>query len=329
MGKYRLHEIEALLELFSTDPFVFRPAALYEIDGTLRTTLENYNIYLVGTRPRISIHPHNLELDINTQTISGFFSVNMGFEIHKIPFKYKNNFNLPITEIEPSIYPYDHLHFFLNNDFAARMRVHDLIRFSQVKLFPYSSLKVQYVGQSYGELGNSDAIDRLIGKTGKQGHGSLQKVLADINAQNPECEVYILLYSFEFYKKVTIGGAGPDPLIPFENAPDRLDKFINVTIPRSNRIDLVEAALIRYFQPTYNDIYKKTFPKATHDILDKLFTLDITGLSTSISTNEHNMMIYSDKISPSDEHLALFPILREEDRAGFLDLALPNSELFI
>lgn len=327
MEKYRLHEIEALLELFSTDPFVFRPAELYNIEGKLREKLENYNIYAVGIRPRISIHPESLTIDYNTQIISGVFSVNLGFEIKQIPFKYKNNLDFPITELGKLDYPFDHLRFVLNNHIPVQIRIHDVIRFSETNLSPYSNLKIEYIGQSYGDEGSSDAINRLIGKTGKQGHGSLQKVLADINASYPESEAYILLYSFEFYKKVTIGGAGPEPKIPYEETPDRFDDLLNATVPRPNRIDLVEAALIRYFQPKYNDIYKKTFPKVTHDILKTLFDLDITGLSTSLSTNEHNIMVYSDKVAASDLHLAMYPIVKDKDRASFLDLSMPASEI--
>jgi len=325
--KYRLHEIEALLELFSTDPFIFRPAELYQIDGQLRSELQKYNIYLVGRRPRISLLPDSLSLNLSKQYINGVFTVNLGLEIKQIPFKYENIFNLPITAIENIKYPFDHLRFVLDDKHPMQIRMHDVIRLSSSNLEPFSDLKIEYVGQSFGEDGNSDAIDRLIGKTGKQGHGSLQKVLADINANNPESEVYILLYSYSFYKKVTIAGAGPEPKVPFEESPDRIDEMLNATVPRKNRIDLVEASLIRYFQPQYNDIYKKTFPKVTHDILKTLFDLDITGLSTSMSVNEHNIRLYSEKVSPSDQHLSMYSILKDKDRASFLDLSMSASEI--
>lgn len=327
MKKYRLHEIEALLELFSSDPFVFRPAELYKIDGQLRRELENYNIYAVGIRPRISIIPDSITFNQSKQYIEGEFSVNLGLEIKKIPFKYENKFDTPITELGELEYPYDHLRFILNGQLPIQVRINDVIRFSKAKLLPYSDLKIEYVGQSYGDEGSSDAIDRLIGKTGKQGHGSLQKVLADINASNPECEAYILLYSFSFYKKVTVAGSGPEPIIPFEDVPDRFEELLDATVPRKNRIDLIEASLIRYFKPKYNDIYKRTFPKVTHDILKELFKFDITGLATSLSTNEHNIRVYSDNSSPSNEHLSMYSIVKDKDRASFLDLSLPASEI--
>ena len=323
--KTRKHEIEGLLELFSTDPFVFRPAELYSLDGQLREQLRRYNIYLVARRPRISINPKSLSLNLAQQTIDGIFSINLGLEIKEVPFSYPNIFNAPFTALGELDYPYDHLRFVVANQIPIQIRAHDVIRFSQAHLQPYSDLLVEYVGQSFGDEGDSDAVNRLIGKTGKQGHGSLQKVLADINASNPESEVLLLLYSYEFYKKFTIAGGSLVPQLSFDDVPERFVKLLDARVSREKRIDLVEAALIRDFQPTYNDKYKKTFPQSTHEILNVLFDLDITGLSASLSTEEHNIRVYSKVVQPSDQHCAKFPIVQEDQRASFFDVAFPDA----
>lgn len=325
--KVRKHEIEGLLELFSTDPFIFRPAELYSIDGELRDQLRRYNIYLVARRPRISINPKSVALNTSRQKIDGVFSVNLGLEIKEVPFSYPNLFNAPITALGPIDYPCDHLRFVVANRVPIQIRAHDVIRASETPLQPYSDLFVEYVGQSFGDDGDSDAVARLIGKTGKQGHGSLQKVLADINARNPESEVHLLLYSYEFYKKITIGGGSLLPEISFDDAPGRFEKLLDARVSREDRINLVEAALIKYFQPTYNDTYKKTFPQKTHEILSVLFDLDITGLSASLSTEEHNIRVFSRAVQPSNQHCASYPIVQESQRASFFDVALPGVQV--
>ena len=324
--KVRKHEIEGLLELYSTDPFVFRPAELYSIDGELREQLRNYNIYVVARRPRISINPKSVTLNNSAQTIDGVFSVNLGFEIKEVPFSYPNLFSAPITGLGELEYPYDHLRFVVANRMPVQIRIHDVIRFSETSLQPHSDLFVEYVGQSFGEDGDSDAVARLIGKTGKQGHGSLQKVLADINASNPESEVYLLLYSYTFYKKFMIAGGCLMPEISLDEAPDRFDRLLDARVSREERIDLIEAALIKHFQPKYNDTYKKTFPQKSHEILNVLFDLDITGLSTSLSTEEHNIRIYSKVVEPSNQHCARYPIVQESQRASFFDVAFPSAD---
>ncbi len=323
MNKHRLHEIEAGLELYSTDPYAFKPGELYELDTDIKKILEDHSIYLICTRPRISFHPYSLALDVNSQTINGAFTINLGYETQQVPFSYQHSQHFRIVQILECQKPYDRLTVLLENNLPISFRINDFIGFSRVNLQPHSDLKVAYVGQSIGKNQNSDAIKRLIGTTGKKGHGALQKVLADIDKFSPELEVYLLFYSFGFGKVITIGGGFTEPAISYNDAPKRLPHFQDLQIPRVNRIDLVEAALIRYFQPEYNEQYKKTFPKKTHDILTTLFELDITGLMVSLSTEEHNIQVYSDSIVPSDRHLAIYPIVNEHDRMSFLDLAIP------
>lgn len=312
-----------MLELFSTEPFVFTPAELYSIDGEIRNELRRYNIYVVAKRPRISIKPKSLILDLPTQTIRGLFSVNLGFEVKEVPFLFQNNFANPITALGEIEYPYGHLRFILANTWPMQVRVQDVILLSNTSLQPYSDFQVEYIGQSFGDDGDSDALTRLIGKTGKQGHGSLQKVLADINHSSPDSEAFLLLYSFEFYKKFIVGGGALEPEITFDEAPDRFENLLDARVSREDRINLIEAALIKYFQPKYNETYKKTFPQTTHEILRVLFNLDITGLSVSLSTEDQNFRTYSKEIEPNKQHCAIFPIVEESQRASFFDVALP------
>lgn len=82
--------------------------------------------------------------------------------------------------------------------------------------------------------------------------------------------------------------------------------------------------MIRYFAPQYNDKYKKTFPAQTHKILERMHELDVTGLAISLSTQEHKVRLFSQTVPPSDAHLALYPISKDENRITFLDLAIPT-----
>lgn len=321
MNKYRLHEIETLLELYSADPFVFRPTDLYRLDQTFREHLESYNIYLLGTRPRISIHLPSLGLDLSGQIVEGVFNVHLEDEIVQVPFTYEHKLELPITALGGHEYPYDNLRLILNNEIAVQLGIHEIILLSSTHIQPYSDIKIEYIGRSIGEKNRSDAIERLIGKTGKRGHGDLQRILTDLGCR-PDKEVYILLYDFGYHRMVAFGGGlGPEPVIPYGDVPNRMDDMINSTLPRRNKIDLIEASLIRYFQPKYNEKYKEAFPKANHTILNNLFKNDVTSLAVSLSTNEHGIRVFSDKISPCDSHLAMYSIVKDKNRASFLDLS--------
>jgi len=317
-----MHAIEGLLELISTDPWVFKPAELYKIDGPLREQLTRYNLYLVARRQRLSIDQSSLAISDSQEEISGNFVVHIQDEKKYIPFTYPCPIEGKVTQIGLAEYPHSYLRFIVNDVHPVQIRLHDILRFSVHKLGKYADLKIEYVGQSFGTDGSSDAMQRLIGKTGKQGHGCLQKVLADINEKYPDQEAHILLYSYEEYKNYIHAGGAVQPTYDFDHDENRFENLMTAKYSRDNRIDLAEATLIRYFEPIYNDTYKKTFPKKTHDMLQSLFEYDVTGLAVSISTLEHNLRIYSDKVSASNMHCPQFSILKDSERASFLDLTM-------
>lgn len=322
--KRRVHEIEALLELFSSDGFIFRPSELYKIEAgsELRSHLERYNIYLICRRPRFSLAQHSLYLNIENQTIIGEFVISLPMRKETKSFEFRNPLSEPINSLGELEYPFDKLRFVTVSGFPIEMRISDMTRFlsDPFGLLPHSQLLVEYVGQAFGSDGNRYALDRLIGETGKQGHGSLQKILSDLSASYLDDEVFVVLYSFEFYKKHLIAGGRYEPEVSFEDASDRFENFMKATLSRKKRIDLVEAALIRCFQPTYNEKYKKTFPKENHTILDALYDLDITGLGVSLSTEESFLPLCSSRVSPSCQHVASYPITNELDRATYFGI---------
>jgi hypothetical protein len=324
MHKYRLHELEGALELYSSDPLIFRPIELYQITSDLRKVLERYNLYVVARRPRMSLDPAGLSITQNGCVVSGVIEAQV--ETRIIPMKFHMNLpaHLTAAKLIAPIYPFDYLCYFSVAGELIKMRLHDVMRFSSVPKSSLTDMHVEYVGQAFGDDGERDVVDRLIGNTGKVGHGSLQRVLAEVNASHPDQEVHLLLYSFEFHKKLTIAGGingQPEPRHSFYAAPSRFEQFFESEIKRNVRIDLAEAALIRYFAPEHNDKYKKTFPAESHKILKRLVELDITGLCISLSTEENNIRTTSRKIKPSDAHFMAYPISTDQHRQTFFDIA--------
>ncbi|HEY0503849.1 MAG TPA: hypothetical protein VGD42_10185 [Lysobacter sp.] len=317
--KQRLHAVEGMVELISTDPWIFKPSELYKIDGELRDELRNFNIYLVARRPRMSIDPASLSIRDGKEVSGAFIAQDKGDRI-SFGFVFRNPFDQAITEVGTSGFPHSSLRFTCGSA-PFEMRLHDVVRFSEVESKNRLDMKIEYVGQSFGDEGDSDAIQRLIGKTGKQGHGSLQRILADITDDFPDSEAHVLLYSYGQYKNFMFMGGGSLPVFDFDADEGRLDRLMNAAYSRENRIDLAEAALIKYFQPKYNETYKKNFPDATHKMLESLFSLDVTGLAVTLSTMEHGVRTYSDHASPRELHCARYSIVTDKDRASFLDLA--------
>lgn len=326
---HRLHEIEYAIELYSSDPYVFRAADLYKIDGPLRRHLERYNVYLVTTRPRYSIEEGSLSVEDEGSVVAGVIQAHAGEARHPIPIRVRLPAEYRVGRLEPLAYPCDRLRFWTPSGLPLEIHPYELLRAAAVEQSHLTDFHVEYIGQAFGDEGSRDALDRLIGSTGKAGHGSFQRVLAEIGSTRPDREVYVLLYSFEFYKKVAIAGGlahQPSPQIDVDKVPDRLEHFMQSSVSRETRIDLVEASLIRHFAPRYNDRYKTTFPAITHTILRRLHELDVTGLSFSLSTLEHNARVGSERAKPSDAHWQSFPIRTDEDRLTFFDLAMPAAD---
>lgn len=318
--KQRLHEVEGLVELISTDPWIFKPTELYRIEGQLREDLRNFNIYLLARRPRISFDSASLEIR-HAQEISGSLLIQSGGDQSPIGFVFSNPFDMPITEIGKTDYPHSVLRFILGGSVPVEMRLHDVARFSEIEARDPLGMKVEYVGQSFGKDGESDALQRLIGRTGKQGHGSFQRILAEITDSHPDSECHVLLYNYGQYKNyMFMGGRSSPPTFDFDTDDGRLEQLMSASYSRENRIDLAEAALIRYFQPTYNETYKKTFPDETHKMLESLFAADVTGLAVTLSTLEHRLATYSDYAPPTSIHCARYSIVTDQERASFLDL---------
>lgn len=184
-------------------------------------------------------------------------------------------------------------------------------------------LEVLYVGQGYGEEGERLALDRLCS------HSTLQRILADTLHENPDQELLLLLYRYEHYRKI-LSSEGDFSATPTATEEEESLNFYNVQeaeFARKNRVSLAEAALIRYFEPKYNKIYKTTFPSPKHKIIEELIRKDFSGLSVEIDTSNIRAKLVSGCTKPSNclfskkhpfVHIANIPLYSTEERESFL-----------
>jgi len=83
------------------------------------------------------------------------------------------------------------------------------------------------------------------------------------------------------------------------------------------RISVAEAALIRYFEPKYNKVFKTGFPHQRHKILEKLYNLDFVGIVVEASVADHGMRLRSAKQPPRAHHIAKFDLHDNATRRSF------------
>lgn len=176
-----------------------------------------------------------------------------------------------------------------------------------------ANLEVLYVGQSFAS-GNRSAFERL------QSHSTLQKILAEASYENPDSEIFVATFVYEPYRVLTLFDGKAKGVISDDRDTNRFFSILDRPLKKSQQISLAEAALIRYFQPRYNKIYKTNFPSTKQKVLASCYELDFSGLTVEINTDELRFRLFSDSVEPAMHHISNIELFAHSDRAGFFFL---------
>ncbi len=171
--------------------------------------------------------------------------------------------------------------------------------------------EVLYIGQSLGSQGNKNALDRL------SSHSTLQKILARTSYEYPDKEIVIFMYEFKhdrMYSSIDGRASNADNSDKNET---RLFNAMENPPDKKQKIGLIEAGLIRYFQPPYNEIYKIKFPSTKHRVLNSCYNLDISGFIVEINCENLNYFLHSKSITSSYHHIAKIDLFNSIDRSSF------------
>jgi hypothetical protein len=174
----------------------------------------------------------------------------------------------------------------------------------------FRRLKVLYVGQSYAG-GHSSAFDRL------RKHDTLQKILATTAYESPATEVLVLTVEYMPPRIISSMNGMNKGLISDERDQNRFTRALDADFNKKLQISLTEAALIRYFQPKYNTVFKKKFPSRDMKVLQECYRYDFSKLIVEFDTSELLLVTYSDSVPPSDHHFAEFALSDDETRMQF------------
>lgn len=176
-------------------------------------------------------------------------------------------------------------------------------------------LKIEYIGQAYGG-GNRNSLDRL------KNHQTFQKILSEMPYYRPELEVFVSLVSFQPPRLITmVDGIGVDSYDEKIES-KRLRNILTNPLTKKEQINLIEAGLIRYFQPNFNTNLKQKFPSPKQQMLSKLSNLDISGLIVEFSESDLEYCIYTDTIPVSYMHFAKYDLTTHENRTSFFNRSI-------
>lgn len=269
------------------------------------------HIYIITKMPDIFFSKESFKYEDGV--LSGHIYYNKQGNRNEIPFE----FELPLLDgaAKVELSPFPHREYRTYNETG------EIVRYLQanticiatgmhLEIPELHNLEVLYVGQSFGD-GSRTAFERL------QSHSTLQKILATEQHNDPESEVFVLTVEYADYQVITSMTGHADIESEPRNENDRFFSILSNPLDLKQQISLVEAGLIRYFQPKYNEIYKDSFPSSSHKILSGCYKLDFSGLIVEIDTDELRFKLYSNAVHPAYHHISKYDLVSHENRWSF------------
>lgn len=288
--------------------------------------INNCHIYMIHTRPLISFVKDSILYNTDTKHLKGKVKANL-LDGSYIESEFSLDFELADGAISVECHhPYKEITTHdMQGNIIRVLPAYLMIGFLDNKDLVDSllKLKIEYIGQSYGD-GNRNALDRL------KSHKTFQKILSEIPYYHPDLEIFVSLVSFQNPRLITImDGMGVDSYNK-KTEKKRLRSILTNPLNKKEQINLIEAGLIRYFQPNYNINLKKNFPSVKQQMLSKLSNLDISGLIVEFSASDSEFCIYTDAIPANYMHFAQYDLTTHEKRTSFFNCSInicPPDEL--
>lgn len=286
----------------------------WELIGMDEEELNKCHIYVITSRP----NPYFIKSSVvyEDNKISGEIGYRVNGEERRLQFS-DYPFELSDGGVVLRVSEYPHREIWTYNDEGEKVRYVSATYLASIyggleSSGDLNTFRVLYIGQAFGQ-GNRTAQDRLAS------HATLQKILARTNHDRPDDEINIFLLQFERDQVIsTMDGRAKEAINTDENE-ERLMRAIGNPPSKKQKISMVEAALIRYFQPEYNEIFKIKFPSTKLKTLRSCMDLDVSGLIVELDTSVTNFYLYSDVVESSTYHSANYDFVSHTDRESFFN----------
>lgn len=298
---------------FFTNGVVLLPSdqlfAHKEVDAVAQRELDRSHIYMVCRRPASAFDPLCLQIKDGRLKTNLVWRAEGATKRHPIDRPINNPDG---GDIRLGPYPHRELVGFDSggNQTRSWRAMHDAL---MVDVPEVRDFEVLYVGQSYGRAGRS-AVDRL------RSHSTLQRIPGELMYSQLDDEVALFLFPYapgRLFAKMdpaaTAQVQGEEDRARFGNAVDR-------GLSEKQEIAVIEAGLIRYFQPPYNEKLKDSFPASTHRFLQELYELDLDGCIVEVNTEDVRAPLYSRVRGPGLHHIAQFDFHNPAERLSFFSI---------
>jgi hypothetical protein len=305
---------EFILTFKSVDRFLFRVSDLGDLkeleNQELLARLHDCHIYLIGKRPRISVVPDSVK---STDEVVRFTIEYKCQGLHNecavsVP---RNLFAPEEAAFEASPYPHREL--------VSRNSTGDIV--AETVLANYAhlipdleprarDLEVVYVGKGLRRSAN----DRL------PNHATLQKILAHLHSNEPDAEVFALVYAFKYQKDALLPSYGVQPEISGDAATQHRMQVLAYKPSVDAQVSLIEASAIAYFQTEQFNKHYLNFPTRNQQILKHVYAADFAAILVELdNTNIGGQRVYSKKIPADSTHAIVVDFRRLEGKLSLID----------
>jgi hypothetical protein len=309
---------------FAINMMLDKVAILQQGDLELMRSYDYFNekspchIYFICKRPRVVID--KARTFATDEYVDLYFKIQKEDTFEELHIQIENVFGTTDVVIDAT-YPNSRFELLANGEvvFEASAAVFLQQFYQHLEERHFLDLDVLYIGQSFGVEGARTAPDRL------KSHSTLQNIYAEAISINPDCEIWLVLASFLQINLMMFDGR-----TEFTDEERRADKvrFQNVYnklnwegINEQQKINFTEAALIRYFEPPYNKVYKDSFPNPAHVTYTECYDLDVNAVCIELQTFEKaNFCLYSEKARAAPWHMQNFPLHSPQDRKSMFEI---------
>lgn len=284
--------------------FLTQQDALGKLEEQVLRKIPCY-IYIIGRKPRVMLEPNSFKIDDSWVRGTLKFQKQNCFESRD--FVMPNRLGRSDLRLDC---PYPYLEFSLCDE--ADKRISFVKAGALAHLFPemadFIDIEVLYVGQAYGDRGGRQASDRL------QSHSTLQKIYYEVSRRTPDQDVWLLLLNFDLALYTIFNGQCRNFQVSDEDDDKHIEHVFRSGITEQQAINFTEAALIRYFEPEYNEVFKNSFPNPAHKTYSECYDLDVNSVVVTIETDTIGCMLWSKRREKTFMHIAAFPLHNSEER---------------
>ncbi|ESX42103.1 hypothetical protein NLY43_21095 [Mesorhizobium sp. C416B] len=289
-------DVEHALTLYALSYVTIPAEGLYDSNGVKQFSdvTKKCHIYIVGFVPKMEL----LDITLEGQSLRMFFRA-LG-KVYELPWKMDEGVGLVRKDEQ----------WFLSKDgMLASPPPLDRCTVRLNRKFGTGKFLVKYIGQAYGKDGSRSALDRLMK------HEKLQEIAIKGVPEGYRFQVLMLAIAPVNQVVTIFNPRAEDDSQSEKRIGQGLDKLFGTS--EKERVALYEAALIRYFLPTFNREFSDSFASTNLKILQDCYEKDFSAVSAEINFDDFPFSLYSESVIPKEAHLAFFDLHEDQARKVF------------